>query len=100
MQHDHDIGALGQGFGVAGLLVAPVAVVLVVNKMHQPEFAGHFDGPVGAEVVHQDSNVDNVGKFVDRNTQRLLGVVGGHDHCNALAVDHRKRPGTAGLHSS
>ena len=31
-----DVGALSQGFAVAGLLITAVTVVAVVNEVHQP----------------------------------------------------------------
>ncbi len=47
VQHDHDVSAFSQGFPIAGLLVASVAVVLVVNVELQSQLVGDLYRPVG-----------------------------------------------------
>ena len=63
MQHDDDVGAGGQGFAIAGLLVAPVAVVAVVLEDVQAQAAGEINGAVGAVIIDQDADVDQFGQF-------------------------------------
>jgi hypothetical protein len=47
-----------------------------------------FESTVGAVVVDQDANIDEVGKFADSGFERFFRVVGGKHDGNALAVDH------------
>ena len=54
----------------------------------QAEAAGKVDGVVGAVVINQNADVDEVGQFSDRDFESLLRIVGGHDDRDALAVDH------------
>src|SRR5579863_6182237 len=88
MKHDDDIGAGGQGFAIAGLLVASVAVVAVVLENVEAETAGQVDGVVAAVVVHQDTDIHQVGNFFHRGLESLRRVVRGHDDCDAFAVNH------------
>ena len=88
VEHDDDIGASGQSFAVAGLLVASVAVVAVVLKDEEAEAAAEIDGMVGTVIVDQDADVDQARQFIDGDLQSLLRIVGGHDDRDALAVDH------------
>ena len=88
MHHDNDVGAGGESLTVAGLLVASVTVVIVVNEHVQPQLLGDFDGAIGAVIVHQDADIHQIRKLADGGFQRLLGVICGHDDGNPFAVDH------------
>ena len=88
MHHDHDIGAGGERFAVARLLIAPVAVITIVDQHAEAELAGETGGVVAAVIVDENFRVDQRGKLVDRSFERLRGVVRGHHHRNALAFNH------------
>ena len=55
MEHDDDVGAGGQGFAIAGLLIAAIAVVAVVQEDMEAETLRQSDGAVLAVVVHKDA---------------------------------------------
>ena len=61
MHHDHDVRARRQSFAVASLLVAPVAVVAVVDKTLQSQAVRHLDSPVGTVVIHQNADIHQLG---------------------------------------
>jgi len=88
VDHDDDVGAGGQGFAIAGLLVASVAVVAVVDEILETEFLRHFHGAVFAVVVDEDAGVDDFGQLADGLLKSFLRVVGGEDDRDALGVDH------------
>ena len=88
MHHDDDIGAGGQRLAIAGLLVAAVAVVFVVDEDQQAKLLGELDRLVLAVVVDQDASIHQVGNLPHRRFQRHLGVVGRHHHGYAFSVDH------------
>ena len=54
----------------------------------QAQALGEIDRGVGTVVVDEDADVDQIGEFADRDFERLLRVVSGHDDRDALAVDH------------
>src|ERR1019366_5467680 len=56
MDHDDDVGAGGQSFAVAGLLIAAIAVVAIVNEGLQAEPVRDFEGAIGTVIV--DENAD------------------------------------------
>ena len=88
MQHDYHIRAFGKRLGVARLLVAAIAVIAIMHKMHQAEFARHLYGAVGAEVVHQYAYVDDLRQFFHCRVQRALRVVCGHHDCYFFPIQH------------
>ncbi len=88
MEHDDNVGARGQGFAITGLLIAAITVVAVVLEDLQAEAARQVNGLVGAVVIHQNADIDQLGKFSDGGLERFLRVVGGHYDRDALAVDH------------
>ncbi len=88
VKHDDYIGARGEGFAVAGLLIASIAVVAVVLEYEQAHAASQIDGAVGAVVVHQNADVHKFRQFSHRDFEGLLRVVGGHYDRDALGVDH------------
>ena len=88
MHHDHDVGAGRERFAIAGLLVAPIAVVGVVDKGLHAERPRKLGGLVLAGVVNQDFDVDHVGEFAHGLFKGFLGVVGRHDDRDSLAVNH------------
>ena len=61
MKHDHDVGSRGQGFAIAGLLVASVAVVAVVLEDIEAEAPAEINGVVGTVIVNQDADIDELG---------------------------------------
>ena len=64
MQHDHDVGARAEGFAIAGLLVAAVPVIAVMNVHLEPKLARHMDGRVGTSVVYNnDDFIFKVNRF-------------------------------------
>ncbi len=63
MHHDDHIRARGQGLAVAGLLVASVAIILVMHEQLQPQLVGNFDGAVGAVIVHENADIDQLWQF-------------------------------------
>src|ERR1019366_3132550 len=77
MDHDDDVGAGGQCFAVAGLLIAAIAVVAVVDKRLQTEPVRDFESAIGTVVVDQNADIDQVGQVPNRRFQRLLRVVRG-----------------------
>ena len=88
MHHDHDVCARGESLAIAGLLVAAIAVIGIVDKGQHAEPAGESGGPVLAGVIDKDLDVDHVGQFAHRLFQSQFGVVGGHHNRNSLSVDH------------
>src|SRR5262249_13921694 len=80
VDHDDDVGPVGQRRLVARLLVAAVAAVLGVLQDRQAHLAGDLDGAVGAAVVHQADLVHRAGgDGGQRGGGGALGVVGRHD---------------------
>src|SRR5207245_3413337 len=68
-----------QRFGVAGLLVGPVAVVAIVDEDLQPELSRDVQRGVGGAVVDEDHEVDRVFRqLLVGHAQRPARVVGGH----------------------
>src|SRR5690242_19984993 len=89
VHHDDHIGARVQSFAVAGLLVAPVSVIAVVDVGVETQAVRDLQRLVSAVVIHQNADVHQVGQFTDGLLQGLLRVVRGQHHTDALAVDHR-----------
>src|SRR5207302_5883050 len=78
VDHDHDVGAVVEAVAVAGLLVAAVAGVLVVDDDGQAHGAGDGDGVVGAAIVDEEDVVHTAGGEVGEcRGERGLGVVCG-----------------------
>jgi hypothetical protein len=50
--------------------------------------AGDFDGTIGAVIVYENADVNQVGQFPDGCFQRLFRVVSGKHDGNAFAVNH------------
>ena len=88
MQHDDYIGAGGESFAIAGLLIAAIAVIAVVLEDLQAEAAREIDSLVGAVIIHEDADIDQVGQLSDGDLEGLLRVVSGHYYRYAFAVDH------------
>ncbi len=88
MNHDDDVGAGGERFAIAGLLIAAVAVIGVVDEGLHAELFGESGGLVLAGVVDEDLDVDDVGQFAHGLFQGLFGVVGRHDDRDSFSVDH------------
>ena len=88
VHHDDHIGASGQRLAIAGLLVAPVAIISIVNEDLKTQLLRYLDGAVRAVVVDKDTDIHKLGKLADRSFQGLLRVVSGHDNRNTSAVDH------------
>ena len=88
MDHDHDVGAGGEGFAIAGLLIAAVSVVGIVDEGLHAEAAGKRGGLVFAGVVDKDLDIDDVGEFAHGLFQGLFGVVCRHDDRDSFSVDH------------
>src|SRR4029077_2180578 len=88
VQHDDDIGARGQGFAVAGLLVTAIAVVAVVLENVQAQLVRKVNGAVRAVVIDQDADVHQFRHFSHRSRNRLLRVVGRHHDRDAFTVNH------------
>ena len=84
MDHDHDLAAhLVHGRPIAGLLVAAVAAILLMNDDTHRQLARQLDGPVARAVIDEEDLVDPVlGDVVERGLERLFRVVRrkhGHD---------------------
>ncbi len=88
VDHDDNIGAGGQSFPVAGLLIAAITVVAVVDEGLQAEAVRDFEGAIGTVIVDENADIDQVGQFPYRRFQRFFRVVSGEHHGNAFAVDH------------
>ena len=88
MHHHHDISAGGKGLAVAGLLIAPIAVVGVVNKSFYAETPREGRGLVLAGVIHKNLDVHQIGQIPHSLFQSLFRIVCRHDYRNALSVDH------------
>jgi hypothetical protein len=76
------------------LLVAPIAVIGIVDKRLHAKSAGEDRGLVLAGIVDQNLDVYNVRQFLDGHLQSLLGVVRRHHNRYALSVDQRQTPAT------
>ena len=88
MNHDHDIRTGKQRLTVAGLLVPSISIVFLVDVDLQAQFLGDSHGFIAAMVIDQDLDIHDVGELPDGFLQRLLRVIRGHDHDDALSVDH------------
>src|SRR5262249_37874477 len=85
VDHHYDVSPPGEGFAVAGLLVAAVASVLGVDDHRQSHRAGYLDGAVLAAVINEDHLIHRAGRDVGQcGGQSPLGVVGRHDGDHAL----------------
>jgi hypothetical protein len=60
-----------------------------MRKNEQAKFSCHVDGLVAAVVVDENADIDELRQFGHSGRQRFLRVVSGHNHRDALAVDHR-----------
>ena len=81
VEHHHDLGAGRERGVVAGLLVAAVALVLIVDVDLEPDPMGDLDGLVMGHVVDQDHVVHDAARDVRvRALEGPRGVVRGHDH--------------------
>ena len=84
------LGVAAQRLGVAGLLVAAVAVVAVVGDGVDAELRRHRQCLVGAGVVDQQQVVDDVSRdLADGPFEGPGGVVGRQHDADPLAVDHQ-----------
>jgi len=89
VDHHHDVGALRQGNGVAGLLVGSVAAVPGMDDRVDAEALRDRRSAVGAGVVDQDDIVDDfMRNFRISTLKRLAGILGGKHHCDFQAIDH------------
>ena len=80
VDHDHDVRALLERLGVAGLLVAAVALVGLVLDDGETELFRQCDRAVFRAVVHEDDLIHRTGgNVLDRALKGLFRVVGGHD---------------------
>ena len=77
MHHDDHVGAGGQSFAIAGLLIAAIAVVAIMGERLQAEPVRDFEGAIGAVVVDENANVDQVGQLPHRRFQCFFRVVSG-----------------------
>ena len=92
MDHHDVIGLAGEGFRVAGLLVAAVALVAFVSDHGQAQFVGDGDGLVAAAVVDENHFVHGIDRKIGNGlTQRRFGVVGRHDDDSAVIAGHGAR---------
>ena len=90
-------GAGGESLPVAGLLIAAVTEVLLVNDDRQAKFAGDGDGVVAAAVVDEDDLVDRAfGNVADGAAKRGGRVVGGHDGNRPSRTRERAGDGMSG----
>ncbi len=60
MNHNHDLRSACQRFAITGLLVAPVAEVLLVHERDDPQLLRDFNGFVGAGVVDENHLIDHI----------------------------------------
>ena len=89
MEHDHDVRSSRQGSRVAGLLVSSIPAVLGVHDVRQTQTLGNSNRPIARCVIDQDELINHARRDVGhRPLERLLRVIGRHDHDHALAVDH------------
>src|SRR5208337_2138922 len=88
MNHDDHVGAGGQSFAVASLLIAAVTVVAVVDEGRQAQPTRDFDSAIGTVVVDENADIDQVGQFPYRSFQRPFRIECREHHGNAFAVDH------------
>jgi hypothetical protein len=88
MHHHHDVRTRGQRFSITSLLVAPVAIIGIVNIGGHAQLLGKRRRAVVARVVDQDADIYNIRQPAHRLLQRSLGVVSGHHHRNPLPVNH------------
>src|SRR5690606_11534086 len=76
-------------FPIAGLLIAAVAAIAVMEEGLDPQAARHFHGRIGALVVDQDHTVDDVVRqLLVGSFERHGGVVCRHHDADAVALDH------------
>ena len=81
VDHHDDLGAALERFAVAGLLVAAVAEVALVDDDRESQLLGQRHGAVLRAVVDQDHLVDRAFRDVlDRLLKGLFRVVRGHHH--------------------
>src|ERR1700723_1493544 len=89
MDHDNDIGTCFEGFSIAGLLVAAIAVVGIMDKGLDSKLVGEERGVVAAGVVDENLDINAAGQTLHSLLQRSLSVVGRHDDRYAFSIDHR-----------
>src|SRR4030067_2957868 len=92
VDHHDDVRPELQGLGVAGLLVAAVALVLLVDyDVLYAELPANFHRIVRAAVVHKHDLIDNIkGDIIVGHDEGLLGMVGGHYDDDLFSVQHRE----------
>ncbi len=61
MDHDNDVRSRFESLAIAGLLVASIAVVLVMDKSLDAELFGEVRGVVVTEIVDQNLDVNDAG---------------------------------------
>ncbi len=88
MDHNHDVSARGKSLAVAGLLIAAISVIGVVDEGLHTQLPGERGGLVLAGIVDENLDVHNIGQFPHCLFQGLFGVVGRHHDRNPLSVDH------------
>src|SRR5262249_56819416 len=96
MQHHDDVGSARQRFGVARLLIRPVAEVALVHEGLDLEPAREAHRSVVASVVYQQHAVDDVVRDLAIGTlEGLLGAIGRQDDDDAFPVEHREALSTS-----
>jgi hypothetical protein len=88
MHHHDDVRSRLQRFAITGGLIAPVAVVGVVDERRQPETCGDRRSVVAARIVHQNPFVDGVRQFGHGCSESAGRVVRRQHHREALSIDH------------
>jgi hypothetical protein len=81
-------GTGGEGLPVAGLLVASVAVIGIMDKGLDAKLFREDCGIVVAGIIDKDLDVHCIGRFADGIFQCSFCIVGGHHDCDTLSVDH------------
>src|ERR1700730_17661208 len=88
MNHDHDVGASRKGLAVAGLLIASIAIICVMDKGVHPKALREGCGLVCAGVVDKNFDIDNVRQLSHGALQWFLSAVCRHYNRDTFAVDH------------
>src|SRR5581483_8080486 len=93
VNHHDDVGATGQGFAVAGFLVAAVAPIAWMGNDRQAHLPSDAYRLIFAAVVHQDNFIDGTSRNIgQRGCQGPLSVIGRHDGDHSLRAPRHTFP--------
>src|SRR6266478_1951715 len=88
MHHHDNVRPSGNCLFIAGLLITPISVVLLMHVNAQTQLFGDAHSVVRAMIIHEDLEVNGFWHLADGFRQCFRRIVSGHHDRDAFTVNH------------